>query len=433
MVYQIISTIYNMLFKMEHSFFSRILIITGFLFSQIGLAQTINQGELFIEPNTQVAIFDDFNNAESASFYNQGELFVYGDFNNDGVFDFLESYGGDAHFEGVRIQKITGSGKSYFHNILFNNNVDESYAFELSGHIGVANEANFFYGIVNNRDFGGQFGFESGATLLNVSENSYVNGSVYKQGDNAFVFPVGDEQSYRPASISAPDNSGDLFSVQYFYENPDVRFPIESKEENIESISTDEYWEVLRQSGKSEIVLTLSWDDARSSSNIIEEPFTDIHIVRWDQESNMWTDEGGVVSVLDRTVTTVAPVDGYGIFTLARVKAGGVTPTPGEVVIHNGITPNGDGVNDYFKIENLDKFPNNSVRIFNRWGVKVFETESYDTHGNVFRGVSEGRLTVGQNKTLPMGTYFYVLSYDDPSNGEVKRVRRAGYLYITSE
>ncbi|WP_262480971.1 DUF7507 domain-containing protein [Aequorivita aquimaris] len=98
--------------------------------------------------------------------------------------------------------------------------------------------------------------------------------------------------------------------------------------------------------------------------------------------------------------------------------------------IFNGITPNGDGLNDYFQIVGIENWPNNNVKIFNRWGVLVFETDGYggsDGKQNVFRGISEGRVTVQQNEELPTGTYFYILTFpaDNPGKADY-----TGYLYI---
>lgn len=63
--------------------------------------------------------------------------------------------------------------------------------------------------------------------------------------------------------------------------------------------------------------------------------------------------------------------------------------------IPNIITPNGDGFNDYFLIENIEKFPNNSITILNRWGNTVFNTINYT---NNFDGAN-----------LADGTYFYII------------------------
>ncbi|MBK9224805.1 MAG: gliding motility-associated C-terminal domain-containing protein [Flavobacterium sp.] len=98
------------------------------------------------------------------------------------------------------------------------------------------------------------------------------------------------------------------------------------------------------------------------------------------------------------------------------------------VVVSNALTPNGDGRNEYFHIEGLDCFSNNTVEIYNRWGVLVFETTKYNNVDNVFEGFSKGRTTIRQSEALPDGTYYYVLKYlDFNGNG----VQKAGYLYLT--
>ncbi|WP_046759269.1 gliding motility-associated C-terminal domain-containing protein, partial [Kordia jejudonensis] len=102
------------------------------------------------------------------------------------------------------------------------------------------------------------------------------------------------------------------------------------------------------------------------------------------------------------------------------------TPSVDDLEIFNAVTPNGDGDNDVFTIRNIELFPDNQVRIYNRWGVLVYETQGYGQNGNYFRGVSNGRVTIQQNKLLPVGTYYYVIDY--VVNGTTKS--RAGYLYI---
>ena len=91
------------------------------------------------------------------------------------------------------------------------------------------------------------------------------------------------------------------------------------------------------------------------------------------------------------------------------------------------ITPNGDGLNDVFTIRNIENYPNNTLEIFNRWGVKVYDAIGYGQADNFFRGFSEGRTTVDQGARLPVGTYYYVLNYINKA-GESKRL--AGPLYI---
>jgi gliding motility-associated-like protein len=99
-----------------------------------------------------------------------------------------------------------------------------------------------------------------------------------------------------------------------------------------------------------------------------------------------------------------------------------------DLNVYNYVSPGNDTINDYFQILGIEKYPNNSIEIFNRWGVLVFDAQGYDNTTNVFRGISEGRATVKQSQELPDGTYFYVLKYTKNS-GIVKE--KAGYLYIS--
>ena len=98
------------------------------------------------------------------------------------------------------------------------------------------------------------------------------------------------------------------------------------------------------------------------------------------------------------------------------------------VEVFDIMTPgDGDGLNDVFVIRGLDKYPNNTVIIYNRWGVLVFETRGYGLNNNFFTGESNGRVTIEKNKQLPVGTYYYVLEYVNNSGNTVKK---AGPLYI---
>ncbi|MDG1262664.1 MAG: HYR domain-containing protein, partial [Flavobacteriales bacterium] len=91
-----------------------------------------------------------------------------------------------------------------------------------------------------------------------------------------------------------------------------------------------------------------------------------------------------------------------------------------DLIIPEGISPNGDGINDTFEIIGLEDYPDNEIVIFNRWGHKIFEMEDYD---NSWGGSSEAALTIG-NDILPEGTYFFLLEL----GGGLKPVK--GYIYL---
>jgi gliding motility-associated-like protein len=102
-------------------------------------------------------------------------------------------------------------------------------------------------------------------------------------------------------------------------------------------------------------------------------------------------------------------------------------PSDDDLEIFNLVTPNGDGDNDVFVIRNIERYPDNSVEIYNRWGVKVFDVNGYGQNQNYFRGISEGRATVNQDAELPVGTYWYIIKY---KNDQGVWKQRVGYLYL---
>ena len=178
-------------------------------------------------------------------------------------------------------------------------------------------------------------------------------------------------------------------------------------------------------------MLTLSWDETSTTpADILVSPQTSIHIVRWDEAQNRWIDEGGVVDSDKKTVTTPVNVSGYSVFTTARVDDGIVLPCS-TLTVYNAVSADGDGKNEYFKIGGLTECSaDNTVEIYNRWGVKVYDTVNYDSNGNVFRGYSEGRTTISKNEMLPTGTYFYIINIKY-SGTTPQVIKKSGYLYLT--
>ena len=99
------------------------------------------------------------------------------------------------------------------------------------------------------------------------------------------------------------------------------------------------------------------------------------------------------------------------------------------LTIYNGVSSNSDGKNDGFTIEGIEAYPKNTLKIFNRWGVLVYQKEGY-TNSDPFTGYSNGRSTVEQGKRLPQGTYYYILEYQD-SVGQTHN--HNGWLYLKKE
>ncbi|WP_378185287.1 tandem-95 repeat protein [Aquimarina sp. W85] len=98
------------------------------------------------------------------------------------------------------------------------------------------------------------------------------------------------------------------------------------------------------------------------------------------------------------------------------------------LIVYSAISANGDGSNDEFRIPGLQRYPENTLRIYNRWGVQVFAENGYEQPGSTFfTGMSTGRVTVKQEDQLPVGTYYYVLEYKNQDN---KTKTKVGYVYL---
>ena len=83
-------------------------------------------------------------------------------------------------------------------------------------------------------------------------------------------------------------------------------------------------------------------------------------------------------------------------------------------VIPNTFTPNNDGINDSWRIDFLNTYPDNRVQVFTRSGKLIFESRGYNTPWN---GTLKG-------KPLPFDTYYYII---EPGNG---RDPITGYVTI---
>jgi gliding motility-associated-like protein len=78
----------------------------------------------------------------------------------------------------------------------------------------------------------------------------------------------------------------------------------------------------------------------------------------------------------------------------------------GPVSVNNGLTPNGDGFNDEFVVQGIDRCNGVTLTIYNRWGNIVYEQENYEVGPN-WNGLGVG------NNPLPDGTYFYLLTFTE--------------------
>ena len=91
-----------------------------------------------------------------------------------------------------------------------------------------------------------------------------------------------------------------------------------------------------------------------------------------------------------------------------------------EMEVVKVVTPNGDGDNDVLIIRDIERYPENNVRIFNRQGQLLFHIDNYNNADRVFEGKDSSR------KMLEDGTYFFKLEWVQDG----KKMDQRGWFYI---
>lgn len=388
--------------------------------THIGNAQMTNIGDMHVRSGVEVSVFSDMINTSNGRLTNNGNLYFHRNFTNNGVVNFSNgNTTGTITFNGDVNQRLDGTGTTWLYNLKINNNTTHN-PIALAKKIQIYGNVDLIDGVIEELS-NGIISFVNNTGYTNISNDSFIDGKVHKIGNEAFTFPIGDENSgtflYRMASISAPSASGAAFSATYKWENSDTNYSHDQKEGSILNINANEYWIIESVQGTEIVDITLSWNMQTTPANLLSDP-KELIIVRWN--GNTWVDEGGSVAINNNTITTTPT--GYGVFTLARkIDVSNSDDFP------NAFSPNGDGINETFVIPGLAKqYPNFTMKIYNRYGSLVYDYKNNgNTNPNWWNGKSQGKLNVGNGDTVPAGTYWYII---DPNDGKQKPIQKWLYL-----
>ena len=132
-------------------------------------------------------------------------------------------------------------------------------------------------------------------------------------------------------------------------------------------------------------------------------------------------DGDGVLNDNDNCVTTVNPDQ----IDLDQDNIGDLCDDFIDILItpNDTITPNGDGQNDTWFIENIWRYPNATLQVFNRYGVKVFEGRNYQDDWGATS-------TEGGSGLLPANSYYFIINLNQPEFGEYGVTPITGWMYI---
>jgi gliding motility-associated-like protein len=395
---------------------------------------TVHPGESFyVHPEANVSVFSDLNNSGSIGSFNQSIINFLGqrwnNMNGSRIVD--ESLGGLSGLGGT----IRFSGSTFPQNI---NTLISAQANTGFPNITLANSQNL---ILQGNDLlvRRSFNFENGKVILNSRNTIMQNGANIAGFDNnkffvtgtatsggslirktsgtqntQIIFPLGSTVgSYTPASITYTGIAQDLklrvFDNVYdkaIFGNPDnVNFVNKTWNLSLSNLDPNANLILSAQHNSSEEGSQFKTDRTKSFLSRYQS-----NIEKWDSTNGTGLTPGIISSgspISDAYINTRTISGGIGLneyFSKSVLK---------ENVLANyrvpvGISPNNDGLNDKFVIENLKATDKVRIDIYNRWQSLVFRDSDYK---NTFEGIGNQQGLVNNN--LPDGTYYYILHFND--------------------
>lgn len=264
----------------------------------------------------------------------------------------------------------TSFGNTFVHNdgesvIFGTHDFDEGSGGTLPGIIGTQRTTNnASYGILGFSDVSGGW--------KDVDDDAHVDGYVKKYGDDAFVFPIGDNGKFRPVAI----DGGDGTIAAYFQADPTSAitntlfggnfqalpaggpFPRTSKRDDVVNVSDIEYWDI---DGSNATHITLTWDIFSEIERITNDDLDRLSILGWD--GSQWTVipseidvlylrenrsrpsfTGGISNKVRGSITTASAIvpDDFIVYTFGSFASGSIGDFVWEDLNRNGLQEVGE-------------------------------------------------------------------------------------------
>ncbi len=357
---------------------------------------------LTLNLSAQTALY----NSGNIRIHQDGQLGFHTNLINNASFD--ENLG-LAGFYGSSLISVTGA----FAPVFFDTEIANDTGVQLNTSLNVTNNTNFVVGdfITPRNSVDIYYNFIRDAFYVGSGDGSKIDGYATLTEQQSFTFPVGDAQQLRPLILNS-DSANAFARCAYFFEDPNnpstfPGFDTDLKPRSIDAISNREFW---RLESNVPSTITISWN-SRSDIGSLATEINAVTIMGWNKQASRWLPLGNAAIGGDLTTGFVSSEtfvpDDFEVITFGSLAE------PEDILTLDNyfVSPNGDGINDVLVIEEMELSPNNSIQIFDRYGLKVFEMTNYT---NQFGGISNvDNLVINREQGLPEGVYFYVISLDD--------------------
>ncbi len=215
---------------------------------------------------------------------------------------------------------------------------------------------------------------------------------------NPYLFPVGSSLGtirYRPVLL-IPNATNTEYHIRMVNNNPTLDgFNIVTKEPSILQVNS-QFYHIIENTNSVSADITLHYNASEDGDWDINSHWQ--NLPQWENMNNEYL---GFNSGF--TTITTPNWSNFSSFAFALAKKAEIE----SIFIPNAFTPQGDNLNDNFKITGLS-VQQISCKIFNRWGEVVYEIKDIDDYW-------DGQYN---NKPSPQGVYTYVINYKLHSNNE---------------
>jgi hypothetical protein len=382
--------------------YRKIMFICWLGISQYVHGQTlINQTNFFIPAGLEVHLDGDFVN--EGFIQNQGSFFVTGNWKNTNVYQGT----GSVVLNGDLEQRFFNNKNAVFHFV-----VDGSGPKYINDKLPVTNRLDLVLGVVNVTDADTLL-LADGATVNGGSTESYIEGALTHDGTGYKFFPIGKNGRYYPVEMLNITGIKPVTEMEVFENTSPLSVP-----SPITLYSTT-YWQRKNISGtfiSSPVSLGYPVPADYTNRHVLD-------ILQSDALDKEFSSLGNARVEYGNTIPSVISDNGAtgNLFVLGEsIPVGGIQ---GEFYLSTSLSPAAlEPDNRYVKV-----FGNRLVeggfqfRVFNRWGLMVFESTSLPNM------ISTGWDGKHKGESLPSGAYPYIIKAVN-ANGEV--IERKGVISV---
>ena len=288
----------------------------------------------------------------------------------------------------------------------------------------IAFEKTYFNGgriITAREDTPGILSFGAASEWEQLQKNSFVDGVVRIYGVRNFTFPVGDKDLFSPITLYLKENKN-FVDVQYERLVPNLY----STNLNDYEIPQYHYWS-WDSIGDAAAICQIYWDDSHNLQQLSFHNlfFTSLEIGLlkngvWEIQSNHFLDNPFIpnspVSISKGSLRILNAID----LNLYKAMSFLVKKEPalGQKLVSQVLTPNGDALNDTWKISGYRFTDQSIIKVYNHQRILVYQFQG------LYQNDWDGR-TQHDGRVLGQGSYYYTIDLD----GKLP-IELSGWLYI---